>query len=218
MIASLPQLPIEGAEDEGVRILVVGAACLLLILFPLGVARIGRGDARIGSMLAVGAIALTLGATVAVHDAVSLPEVTGMIAAGSGLGYMLARHARLDGIARLISAFMSLWGLGGLSTGAALWLDPRGLGLVDMPDMPPTWLASLCLATAMALSLLLTAAGAHLLLRRAAPGSTELALLAGLGGGAGCLMGILLGNLPMIVSGAFVSAASTGFYAARTRP
>ncbi|MET0372888.1 MAG: hypothetical protein ABW128_01370 [Rhizorhabdus sp.] len=217
MIAALPLLPIEGAEGEGVRILVVAAAWLVLILSPLALARIGRGDARTGLMLAAVAVAMTLAATVAVHDAVSLPEVAGTLGVGAGLGYMLVRHARLAGIGRLIAAFMGLCGLGGLLAGAALWLDPRGLGLVDMPDASPTWLATLALAIAIALNLLLAGAGAHLLMRQAAPQAAGLAGLAGLSGGAGCLLGLLLGNLPMTVSGSVICAAAVGFRAGRFR-
>ncbi|MET0249523.1 MAG: hypothetical protein ABW164_07325 [Sphingobium sp.] len=217
MIAALPLLPIEGAQGEGVRILVIVAACLVLILFPLAFARFGRGDVRVGPMLAGAGIAVMLGATVAVHDAVSLPEVAGTLAMGSGLGYMLVRHAPLAGIGRLIAGAMSLGGVGGMLASAALWLDPRGLGLVDMSDRAPTWLAATVLGSATALSLVLAAAGAHLLMRQAAPNAAALAGLAGLGGGAGCLLGGLVGNLPMIVSGAVVCAAGIGFRTVQAR-
>lgn len=215
MIASLPPLPVEGAQGEGVSFLVVAVSLLLLILCPLALARVLRGVGQAGLILAAGAILMTLGAVFVVHDAVSFPEVACTLAVGFGLGYLLVRHAPLAAIGRLVAAAMGLAGLGGLLTGAALWLDPRGLGLVEIADTPPTMVATVALGVAMGLNLLLTGVAAYLLMRQAAPGETGLARLAGLAGGAACLLGGLLGNLPMIVSGAVVCAAVVGFRAVR---
>ena len=214
-MVSLPLLPVEGAQGEGVNFLVVAVALLLLILCPLALARVARGAGRAGLILATGAILLTLGAVFVVHDAVSFPEVACTLAVGSGLGYLLVRHASLAALGRLVAAAMGLAGLGGLLTGTALWLDPRGLGLVKIADTLPTLVATIALGTAMGLNLLLTGAAAYLLMRQAAPGETGLAGLAGLGGGAACLLGGLLGNLPMVVGGAVVCAAVVGFRAVR---
>lgn len=189
--------PAQGAEGAPLSLLALLGAILAALCLALALRRIARRPDLRGALLCGLGLCLAAGATLYVHDIVSMPETVAMGAIGAGLGYLLARRAALP-IARLAPPLHLAGGMVACATALAAWLNPVALGIV------PGHGSALVLTAGLSGAMLILAAAAMAL--RPAPfvAQAGLGVLAGL---SAALLGLALGNPPLILCGGVLLSA-----------
>lgn len=185
--------------------LVAGAYLVTTILFLLGLRRAaiarGSGAGRMG----VAGLLIAMAATVYTLDAVSLPEMAGVMLAGGGIGWLAIRGTRLAP-PRLIATLQGVTGLVVLLLAGAIWLDAAAFGL-DRNNPAVIFPLGVCVAMGA-----VSAIGSLVLLFNwDAPAGAAPAALAVLNRGMGLAIaaaGFLLSNGAMLVAGGLLAASA----------
>lgn len=176
--------------------LIAGGLFLAALLRSMAVAS-GPVAGRIG----LAGLMLSIVTTICTLDALSLPEMIGMMLAGGGVGWLAARRTGRAGLVPLMLWLQSLTGLAVLLVGTALGLDPDAFGLE--PGFGDRAAIMICMGLAASGAI---CAVVMLAKRKAAP-SGALLTVPSLCSGAGAVMvGLLLDNWAMILAGLLIIA------------
>ena len=84
-----------------------------------------------GNRFGMAGMLIAVVTTLVTHEVASLPEILGAIAIGGGIGWIIARRIAMTDMPQLVAAFHSLVGLAAVLVGAAAYLNPQALGIVD---------------------------------------------------------------------------------------
>ncbi|MFT3968451.1 MAG: NAD(P)(+) transhydrogenase (Re/Si-specific) subunit beta, partial [Sphingobium sp.] len=102
------------------------------ILFILALRSLSSPEtSRTGNRYGMAGMALAIGTTLYTHNAVALPEIVIALAVGGVIGFAVARRIAMTAMPQLVAAFHSLVGLAAVVVGAAAWLDPAALGIME---------------------------------------------------------------------------------------
>src|SRR5688500_2871081 len=101
--------------------------CFILALRGLSSPATSQRGNRLG-MIGMG---IAVATTLAIHDVASVIEIAVAIAIGGAIGLVTARRIQMTAMPQLVAAFHSLVGLAAVLVGAAAFLHPDAVGIVD---------------------------------------------------------------------------------------
>lgn len=189
----------EGADGAPLSFLALIAAMLAVAILTVALRRVARRPDIAGALLCAAGLCLAMGATVYVHDLVNMPEAAMVTLTGLGIGYLLTRQGIIPPPPRLAPALHLLAGIVGAVTTFAAWRNPLAFGL-DAGIGPR---ALLLLAPA-SIALILVATWQ---LHGNPPARAARAMLGAGTGALAALMGLTLGNPPLILCGGLLTGA-----------
>jgi NAD(P) transhydrogenase subunit beta len=103
----------------------VAGVCFILALRGLS----NPESSRRGNTTGMIGMAIAVATTLAIHEIASLPEITGAMIVGGGIGLVTARKIQMTAMPQLVAAFHSLVGMAAVLVGAAAFLNPEAFGI-----------------------------------------------------------------------------------------
>lgn len=191
-------IPAEGAQGASLSLVALFAALLATIILALALRGIARRPGIPAALWCGAGLCLAIGATVYVHDMVAMPEAAMTSMAGLGIGYLLTRQGVIPAPPRLAPALLLLAGLVASASAFAAWRNPLAFGTDVGPG--PIVLPIVALA-----GMTITLAATWHLITPLPP-----AAQARLGAGTGivaALLGLALGNPPLLLCGGLIAGA-----------
>src|SRR5439155_12900249 len=103
----------------------VAGVCFILALRGLS----SPETSRRGNLTGMLGMAIAVGTTLGTHALATLPEISGAILVGGGIGLLTARRIQMTAMPQLVAAFHSLVGMAAVLVGAAAYLNPEAFGI-----------------------------------------------------------------------------------------
>ena len=88
-------------------------------------------SSRAGNRFGMAGMAIAIITTLITHEIANISEITGAIAIGGLIGFVIARRIAMTDMPQLVAAFHSLVGMAAVLVALAAWLNPGAFGILD---------------------------------------------------------------------------------------